>query len=149
MATITYDVNKVNFIVAGIPLKGGGESAFVSFAYDEDAWAKKVGCDGEAARARSNNKGGKFTVTCLQTSDINAILQSLHVSDLATGKGVVPVNLFDPSTGTEYFSEDGWVMKSADNPFGKDVGEREWTIDCGEVTEIPIKAGIDFLDALP
>jgi hypothetical protein len=149
VSTITYDVNKINASIAGIPLKGGGESAFIAFAYDEDAWTKKVGCDGEATRSRMNNDGGKFTVTCMQTSRINAILQSLYLADKEGGLGVVPFNLFDPSTGLEYFSEDAWVMKGADNSWEKESGEREWIIDCGKVTEVPVEPLLDLLSGLP
>lgn len=149
MATITYDVNKINLSVAGVPLKGGGETAFVAFAYDEDAWTKKTGCDGEATRSRTNNQGGKFTITCMQTSRINAILQGLYLADVEGGLGVVPVNLYDPSTGLEYFSEDGWVMKGADHSWEKEVGEREWVIDCGKVIEVPVDSTLDLLSGLP
>src|SRR5271167_3407336 len=52
--------------------------SFVTVKRDEDAYKKKVGANGDVARAKVRNKSGTAEVTMLMTSATNALLSAVH-----------------------------------------------------------------------
>lgn len=128
MGLKTYDSKLVSVIVGTKPLSGFADGSFVNASRDADDWAKSVGADGETTRSKSNNKAGKIVITLKQSSDSNDYLSGLAVSG-----AVVPVLVRDASGRTVIGSESGWVLKPADAEFGKEAGDREWTIDCADL----------------
>jgi len=81
MALKTYDPAQVTIIFAGIPISGFAEGTFVSVERNEDSWALQVGADGEATRAKSNNKSGRVTLTLIQSSFSNDALSAVMAVD--------------------------------------------------------------------
>ena len=52
-----------------------------------DGITKKVGCDGEVARALPTDRTHKVKCVLLQTSDSNSVFQAAYKRDLETGEG--------------------------------------------------------------
>ena len=129
MAVKTYDPKKVILLMGGVRLSGFADGTFVEVTRDEDSFTKKVGADGETARARSNNKGGSIKITLLQTSPSNAVLSAYLAADESTNEGVKPVTVKDLSQVNTFFSASGWIKKPADAKYSKEIETREWTID--------------------
>ena len=52
----TYNLKDIAITVGGIPLSGFGENDAVTIDYGEEIWSLTVGCDGEMARSKNNNR---------------------------------------------------------------------------------------------
>jgi hypothetical protein len=129
----TYDPGKYTLIVGGAIIGGFADGTFIKAGRTTDTFKMHIGTDGTAARVRSRDKSGKYTVTLLQTSPSNEILSALAITDELTGAGVVPVLLKDGNGTTTVASLEAWVMKPAEVDLGKDLGNREWVIEAGDM----------------
>jgi hypothetical protein len=130
MAVKTYDPDKVA-VVFGVPITGFGPDTFVSIEYDEDAFTKTIGIDGESCRAKAHNKGAKVTITLMQSSASNDYLSALFNADnLSTsGDGILPLAIKDFTGNTSLIAETAWIMKLPTTTFAREVEMREWTFD--------------------
>jgi hypothetical protein len=91
------------------------------------------GADGEQARAKSNDKSGTFTFTLMQTSLSNAILQGFATADELSNNGTFPVLIRDNNGSELETAAIAWVRKPADRGRGKELENREWTVETGEL----------------
>ncbi len=138
MAVKTYDPKQVHVLIGGVAMGGFTDGAFVRVARDEDSFTKKIGVDGETSRARTNNRNGTLTLTLHQTSPSNDVLSSFVDQDETSNDGIVPVSIKDLSGRTQLFSALGWVKRPADTSFGKDIDNREWSL---ELTDVDMTIG--------
>jgi hypothetical protein len=131
----TYDPAQVTIIFAGIPISGRGEATFLSVERNEDAWALQVGADGDATRAKSNNRSGRVTLTLLQSSAANDALSALAKVDEATpgGDAAAPLLIKDLSGRTLVQAETAWVVKQAAAEFAREASEREWILESNDL----------------
>lgn len=129
----TYNSKRVIVTFAGQTLSGYDDGDFVSIEMDADTFAKKVGADGEVARARTNNDCARATIRLLQTSRSNDLLSAMHAADRAFGTGKGPLAVKDLSGTTLFFAPDAWVVRPPSVSFGREVGSREWALDTGPV----------------
>lgn len=128
----TYDPKQVSMIVGGKIMAGFADGTYIEAERDEDSFMKKIGVDGEVSRAKNNNRGGKITITLMQTSPSNDDLSAFQQADEQTGQGVVPVILKDGSGRTLITSTAAWVKKPAKVNLAKEVETRQWILDVGE-----------------
>ena len=128
MGLKSYNSADVQIIVGTRKLKGVAPDSFVTITFEEDAYTKQVGADGEVTRSKSNNQSGTIEVILQQTSEDNAFLQSLRNTDLNTNKGVVPVRVIDNSGSYLMQAAEAWIQKPADKEFARDSGTRSWTL---------------------
>lgn len=128
----TYDPKQVSLIFGGKIGHGFTDGTFITVERDEDTFSKKVGVDGEGTRAKSNNKGGKVTVTLHQSSSFNDDLSAIQAADELTNSGVLPLLIKDNSGRTVCAAGTAWIKKPANPEFGKDVANRVWVIDTDE-----------------
>ena len=133
MTVATYDPKQVAITIGTHVVSGFGEDTFVAVEANEDLWSLTVGAGGDAARSKSNNLSGKITITLLQTSDSNQVLQGFLTADQVANTGKFPISVKDTSGLSLYASPEAWVMKSPDAPFGKTISEREWVIEVGQL----------------
>jgi len=131
----TYDPAQVLIIFAGIPISGRGESTFLSVERNEDAWTLQVGADGEATRAKSNNRSGRVTLTLLQSAAANDALSAIANVDEKTpgGDGVFPLLIKDLSGRTLVQAQTAWLVKQATGEFAREASEREWIIESNDI----------------
>jgi hypothetical protein len=123
----------VTVIFVGYILSGFADGTFVQVAPAEDNFTKKVGADGEVARAQGRNATSEVTITLLATSDSNDILNTIKESDRLISDGVLPLSIIDDSTGrTDYYWPEAWIKKTPEGEFGKEVGDRAWVFDTGQ-----------------
>lgn len=92
---------------------------------DEDSATFEPSTSGGGTRTINSNKAGKFTIVLQQTSPTNAVL-----SDLEKEKTIFPISFTDNSGFSKYKSEAGYVVKPAAAGHGKEVGTREWIVQC-------------------
>lgn len=125
----SYNAGDVSVIVGTRALAGLAEGTFVNVSRDEDSFTTQVGADGEVTRSRTNNKKGTIELTTQQASEANDYLSELQISDENTGNGIVPVQVIDRSGRTVCSGRQAYIRKPADVGYGRDAGERTWTLD--------------------
>ena len=126
---LTYDPKQVTVIVGGNSISGFADGSFVKIERNEDSWTLQMGTDGEGTRSKSNNRSGKVTVTLMQSSDSNNILQGIATSDELTNGGLVPILIKDGSGASLYMAEQAWSVKPPSSEFAREAGGREWVLE--------------------
>ena len=132
--TKTYNPKEVTMAVGSHIVTGFADDSFITIEANGDGVAKKVGCDGEVARAISPDGTYKVKVALLQTSSSNAFFQERYALDRDTGEGMFPILIKDLKGGLLFNSEAAWVIKPASRVYGKDTNNREWELDTGDAT---------------
>lgn len=122
----TYDPTKMMVVIGAVPASGFADGTFVSVSQDGESFTKKVGADGEVARARMANRSGTMTLTLMSTSVTNAALTAFH-----TAETIFPVQIKDGSNVV--FGAQCWVEKPPTLERGTEVGDAEWTIAIAKV----------------
>lgn len=123
----TYAPEEGSMIVDGNILEQWNS---VKAAMDEDGYTFEPSTSGGGTRTKNSNQAGKFTIVLQQTSPSNAVM-----SDLAKSGDIVSCGFTDNSGSSKHKSEAGYVVKPAESEYAKEVGEREWIIQC-EVLEM-------------
>ena len=129
----TYDPSKVVFVFLGSIITGFADGSFIKAARNEDTYKLTKGAGGEGCRSRSLNRSGKVTCTLMQSSLSNDILSAAQTLDELTGAGVGPLLIKDLSGTALVVAENAWIVKPADVDFAKEVGSREWIIECDDM----------------
>lgn len=129
MAVRTYDPKLVTVIVGGKIMSGYSDGTFVLVERNEQAFALKVGVDGEGTRAKSNNRSGKITITLMNSSKSNDDLSAFAAADELDNSGAVPVMVKDNSGRTLCACETAWVQKVANAEFAKEANARTWVME--------------------
>ena len=125
----TYDPDQVSVIVGGTIIKSWNK---IMVAKDEDDWTFNAGTTGEVTRTRNLNRLGTITLTLPQTSADNGILSAFAVSG-----GLLSCVVKDGSGRSLHVMPEGTVVKPADSEYGKESGERAWSLK-GAVVEMTV-----------
>lgn len=127
----TYNSNEVSIIFANLSLDSGrAEGEFVSTEFTSEAYTDTAGADGEVTVNKSNDERGTITVKLLGSSSGHKILTQLYAAarTARNGRFAAPLQIRDRNGGLVEHAENAWIAKAPTNAFGKEVGEREWTI---------------------
>ena len=130
---VNYDPKDIVITVNGETIEGFAEGTFVSVERDEDNWTKTVGADGTVARSRTRNIAGRVTLTLMQTSASNAVLESLVVMDDYANLGQFYVSISNSAYEGEIKIPCAWISKPPTVSYGRDLEDREWTLDCAQI----------------
>lgn len=130
----TYNAKEVTMAAGNHIVTGFADDSFITIETNGDGVTKKVGCDGEVARAISPDGTYKVKLTLLQTSDSNSFFQTAYDRDRETGDGMFSLLIKDLKGGMVFNSESAWIVKPASRDYGKDTTNREWEMDTGEGT---------------
>lgn len=133
MATKTYSPVDVAVIYGGAIISGFADGTFITVSRDEDAFMKKVGADGEVARARNANRSGSVTLTLLQSSASNDVMAAFHAADSLSSGAALPLLIKDNSGRTLVAADAAWVKKEPDITRSKEIETVEWVLDCGQI----------------
>ncbi len=129
----TYDPAEILCSYLGIPITAFGPDTFVTAERNEDAFMLAVGAGGETARARNRNRSGRVTFTLLASSPENDLLSQAYLLDELRGEGVGPLFVKDRLGTTIVAAQNAWILKLPAIEYAKEVGVREWTIECDRV----------------
>ena len=130
----TYNPKEVTMALGSHIVSGYSDDTFVVIDPNGDGITKKVGCDGEIARAVSPDDTAKVKIVLLQTSDSNAYFSKKVDQDRDTGDGMFPILIKDLKGGEVFSTEAAWVVKKSPLNRGKDTNNREWELDTGSAT---------------
>lgn len=131
MAVKTYDPKQIIVTFGGNILSGFADGTFVTAERNEDMWTTQIGTDGEDTRSKSNNRSGSITVSLMQTSDSNAVLSALALTDEASNSAALPLQIKDNSGNTLLIAETAWIKKMPSVEYGREAGPREWVFETG------------------
>jgi hypothetical protein len=127
----TYDPKQIVVLLDSVPVGGFADGTSVKVTRSNDMFTKSSGMDGVLSRVKSNDFSGEIVLTLAQTSPSNDVLSSLANSS-ADGD-VVPIAIQDAFGTSKYVSGTCWVKKHADVEFGKDISNREWTLEVADL----------------
>lgn len=136
MAVTTYDPTKLSVIVGGVIVSGFIDGDFITAKRDEDLYMKRVGADGQVARARNANKSGTIEIKLLQGSPAVTELSALVALDnfMFDGDILIPIAIVSPGDGAELVaSTQSWLKSPPEMSFGKEIGERSFVFDCADL----------------
>lgn len=133
MSVRTYDPTQLVVTFGGIPISGFADGTYISVERDEETFTKVTGADGTTARSKTANRSGAVTLTLLQTSLSNDYLSGVALLDELSNSGVLPLIVKDLSGTTIIFAKEAWVQKPAAFEGAKEVTEREWILDTGDM----------------
>lgn len=130
----TYNPKEVTVSCGSHIVEGFADDSFITIEFNGDGITKKVGCDGEIARAVSPDDTFKVKIVLLQTSDSSAYFSQMADLDRDTGEGMFPILIKDLKGGQVFSTEAAWVVKKSPLNRGKDTNNREWELDTGSAT---------------
>jgi len=130
----TYNPKEVTVSCGSHIVTGYADDSFITIEPNGDGITKKVGCDGEIARAVSPDNTYKVKIVLLQTSDSSAYFSKMADLDRDTGEGMFPILIKDLKGGQVFSTEAAWVVKKSPMNRGKDTNNREWELDTGDGT---------------
>ena len=130
----TYNPKEVTVSCGSHIVTGYADDSFITIEPNGDGITKKVGCDGEIARAVSPDDTFKVKIVLLQTSDSSAYFSQMADLDRDTGEGMFPILIKDLKGGQVFSTEAAWVVKKSPLNRGKDTNNREWELDTGSAT---------------
>lgn len=132
----TFDPKNVDLIYGGAKIDGYADGTFVQVEYNSDRYALQMGSDGLGARAKSNDKSAKITITLMPNSVGNKILDAAAKLDDAANAGALPLALTDLSTGDLFISSGAWVMKDPGREFAKEIQPVEWVLETDKLSSV-------------
>lgn len=132
--TNTYNPKEVTIAFGSHIVTGFADDSFVVIESNGDGVTKKVGCDGEIARAISPDGTYKVKITLLQTSSSNKFLQERYDQDRKNGEGTFPILIKDLKGGLVFSTDVAWAIKPASRTYGKETNNLEWELDTGDST---------------
>ena len=135
MSTYTFNHTLVTFVYSGARITGFADGTSIKIEANEDRYNLVVGADGLAARARTQNKSAKITVSLMPNSVGNRIFDAAAKLDDQTDAGALPFAITDPSIGDLYIGT-AWVSKEPGREFGKDINPIEWVLETGELLAV-------------
>ena len=128
----TYNPKEVVMACGSHMISGYADDSFISIEANGDGITKKVGCDGEIARAISPDGTYKIKMTLLQQSDSNKFFTNRTTQDRDTGNGIFPILIKDLKGGLVFSADSAWCVKMSSVTRGKDTNNREWEIDTAD-----------------
>lgn len=129
-----YDPGRIIVIFKGAQIQGYAEGTFVKASRAEETFKTSAGAGGDIVRVRNRNKMGSVVITLQAASTSNDVLQGFHDIDELTGLGYGSLMIKDLNGLTLINAEKAWVNKPADGEYGAESPNREWTIDCAELS---------------
>lgn len=135
MAIKTYDPKENILIVGGSIIGGYQDGEYINAERTEDMYTKYSGADGEAARAKSNNKWIRLVCTLAQTSLSNDVLSALAKLDEESNRGVVPVIFKEINATSLIFSANGFISKMPPIVRSKEIGGVAWAFDLAQAEQ--------------
>jgi len=123
----TIDPSKGKLTINGMPISGFGDN-IIEIEYDEDSYALKNGCDGHSTRVKQLNSNGKATVTLMQSSASNDVLNLMANKDRVDNTGVGAFLFTDLSGRTVAAAPQCYVAKKPKYGMGKEAKENSWVL---------------------
>ncbi len=137
----TYAPKRVQVIYGADILTGFMDGTFIEVDKTSDDFTPHVGADGEGARVQSADESGSVTLTLMQTSASNDLLQAARDADKQTSQGTKSLMVKDGSGTTLILAPEAWIRKLPKVGMAGEKGSRVWVFDS---TDLQVKVGGNF-----
>ncbi len=122
-----FTFKNVNIVFGILEIEGyGNGDDVVSIEQDVDQFTKIVGAKGDLTRIQTNDASCLITVKLLQTSVSNPELNTLYLTDRATGAGALPMVINNKEAGESFSIPNSWIVKFPRVVRGQGVNLMEW-----------------------
>jgi hypothetical protein len=128
MSVKSYNAKEVAVICGGFIMSGFADGQFLNIVPNSDLQELIVGVDGEGTRSAMNNKSAQITISLMQSSASNPVLEAFA----ASGE-TFPMLVKDNSGSTIYSAVTAWVRRRPDAGFDRTAGQRDWLIETDEL----------------
>jgi len=124
----SYSAKEVAVIVGGFIMSGFADGQFLNIVPNSDLQELVVGVDGEGTRSAMNNKSAQITISLMQSSASNPVLEAFA----ASGE-TFPMLVKDNSGATIYSMVTAWIRRRPDASFDRTATNRDWLIESDEI----------------
>lgn len=136
MAHFAYDPGDKLVVVAAVPVSGYGPDTMIEVDYTEDGADITVGADGETVIVFNKNQSGSITLTLLQTTPSNALLQAVSAA-FYSKKTLVPFAMHDNGGLDTWEADQSFCTRRAPKgSYGKSVGTNTWVFKTGKLVGV-------------
>ena len=132
--TKTFDPKKFIITFGGVAIVGYADGPFITVTPASDRFSKTVGADGEVGRNKSNDNTHEVTITLLGTSVSNDYLSTILRADKLANAGKLPLQVVDTGGTTIMSWKEAWIRTPADLEGAKEITERSWVFDTGQIS---------------
>ena len=126
-------IQKVQSLLGGHTVAGYADGTFITVARNNQMFTLQSGASGETSRSKSNDFSGTIELQIMQTSLTNEWLQTKATLDEVSNGGKFAVGLIDGNGTTVVTAVEAWVQQQPSTEFGKELSERTWIIETGEL----------------
>ena len=124
-----YDPKQVSLILGTHIAEGFADGTFINLERNRDAFTLTKGASGEGARAKSNDKSARCTLTVMQSSLTNDYLSGIATADETSNGGQIPFLLKDNNGSTVAEGTACWVVKKPAVEYSNEITNREWVLE--------------------
>jgi hypothetical protein len=133
-----YDPRSIMIRWGGTNLNQGiASGTFITVARNGPTWRHLKGSDGEAARSRTNDFGGRVDFTLSKQSLTNTLLSAQLQADEITGLIVFPFGLVDINGLTVWSSPLAYLEGWPEDSYGTEEINRNWSLICDPLIPFP------------
>jgi len=131
VSTPTYDPARWTVSLGGRLLTGFVAETWINIKPNSPAFTYHPGARGKGARARNRDTSVQITLTLLQTSDDNDVLQAMYDLDQLLGTGIKELVVKELDGPTQFVGE-VWVREPPPLERGVEIGGNPWVLECAE-----------------
>lgn len=132
MTVRTYDPAKFIIVLGAHVVSGFADGQFIGLERNSDLFTKVIGAGGDVARAKSNDRSARMTLTLMNTSPSNDFLSAQHLADEIDNSGKFPVSILEVGGTTVVQASEGWVVKAPPINRSKSIDNCVWLIDLAQ-----------------
>jgi len=128
----TFDPKQLIVTFGPIIMSGFAPSSFISIEPDGDYFRVIRGTGGDTERIKIGSGNCIVTISLLQTTPINDLLTTAHLSDVVGNAGVFPLIIKDMGGTQLFMSMKAYIVTPPAVDFSNEVSERKWRFYCPE-----------------
>jgi len=137
MALWQYIPSQVVISIGGLhEIVGIPDGEFVSVTKNNYAVKTYRALDGEKMRVFNNDNSYSLTISLVQSSPSNTVLDTLFKIDQLTRRGKFPVAISDLSGSSRFYCASAWIETVPDMVFANDLQINKWKIMCSDATMV-------------
>lgn len=141
MATVTYNAKLIDVSYGPLAVSSGfTDGGKVSVAMSEDHNTITKGTHDETTFSVMNNSSAEITIPLMAGSAMHREMLSLYTAARLAPSGLIllPLIILDRVNDIKMFAPETAIKKLPDMEYGREVGEREWTLHTGNMIVTPI-----------
>ena len=128
-----YSPDEINFTFKGVTIRGFQDGTFLDVERSSDGFHKHVGSLGDVARTKDLDQTGKVTLTLMQQSPSNDVLNGFADQDEVTGLGYGTLAITDNNGLMKVHGSIAWIVKRPKLDRAKESGATVWVFEVADM----------------